>query len=144
METEQTEKGKLTTVLLTAGMAALPLARLRDRIGLDPPGPTPEWFSRIDAFSKRIRRLPRDIGIAVLFIPNEDRLAEISALKGFMDSVRLILILPEENPTLRRGVLHLYPSYVCSPDSDFKDLEAVVDHVRVKTTQLTQSIQTEA
>lgn len=131
-EIEQTENGKPTTLLLVDGMAALSLARLRDRIGLYPPGPSVEWFSRIEAFSTRIRRLPSDIGIAVLFIPNGGRLVEIAALMEFLDSVRLILILPEESAALRRAALHLHPSYVCSPDSDFNDLTAVLDKIRVQ------------
>ena len=138
METEQTENGKPTIVLLAAGMAALPLARLRERIGLDPLGSSIEWFFQTDAFSERIRRLPRDIGIAVLFIPDEDRLAEIAALKGFLDSVRLILILSEENPILRRKARLLHPSYVCSPDGDFKDLTAVLDKIQINSKQSTQ------
>jgi hypothetical protein len=113
-------------------MAAPSLARLRTRLGFNPTDPTVEWFSGIDAFSTRIRRLPRDIGIGVLFVADEGRLTEIAALMGFLDSARLILILPEKDPNLRREARHLHPSYVCSSDSDFNDLTAVLDKIRAQ------------
>lgn len=132
VETEQNATRNSAIVILINGMSAPASARLRTRIELNPEDPTLEWFYRIDAFSKRIRRLPRDIGIAILFITDESRLAEITALKGFLDSVRIILILPEDNPALRREARHLHPSYVLSPDTDFKDLTAVLEKIRVK------------
>jgi hypothetical protein len=131
IETEHNFKRNPTIVIFVNGMAAPSLARLRTRLGLNHRDPGVEWFSRIDAFSARIRRLPRDIGIGVLFIADEGRLTEIAALMGFLDSVRLILILPEENAVLRREARHLHPSYVLSPDSDFSDLTAVLDKIRV-------------
>ncbi len=138
METEHNVKRNPTIVFLVDGMAALSLARLQMRIGLNPDAPAPEWFSRIDAFSARIRRLPRDIEIAVLFIADETRLAEIADLVGFLDSVRLILILPEENAVLRREARLLHPSYVLSPDGDFKDLTAVLDKIQINNKPSTQ------
>lgn len=141
MESEQNAKRNPTIVLFVNGMAGPSLARLRTRMGLNPKDATLEWFSRTDAFSERVRRLPRDIGITVLFIADESRLAEITVLRGFLDSARIILILPENNPALRREARHLDPSYLCSSESDFKDLKAVVDQIQMKTTQ---SIQMEA
>ena len=132
METEQHATRNPAVVLFLNGMAATSLARLRKRIELNPEDPALEWFSRIDAFSKRIRRLPRDIGIAVLFIADESRLTEIAALMGFLESARIIVILPEENLALRREARLLHPSYVCSPDSDFNDWTAVLEKIRVK------------
>jgi hypothetical protein len=132
METEQNATRNPAIVFFLNGMAATSLARLRRRIELIPEDPNLEWFSRIDAFSKRIRRLPRYVGIAVLFIADESRLAEITALMGFLDSVRIILILPEDDPALRREARPLHPSYVCSQDSDFIDLTAVLEKIRVK------------
>ena len=68
---KQNGKKNPAIVLFVNGMAGPSLARLRTRLGLDPKDATLEWFSRTAAFSERVRRLPRDIGIAVIFIPNE-------------------------------------------------------------------------
>ncbi len=135
-ETDGSPGPKSNIILYINGMDAARAYRLRKRIDPDPPDEALEWYSDSEPFIRRICRLPRDIGTAVLFIPDGERLSEMTGFIGLLEGVRRLLILPEENTFLRRRALNLSPSYVCSPDSDFSDLAAVLDKIRGRTARM--------
>jgi len=131
-ETETAPERPPKTVLFIEGMAHVSVARLREQIGKNI-SEMVEWLFETEAFVRRIRRLPRDIETVVLFIADGRRMSEVIALKDFMENIRLVLILSDEDPSLRRDARHLCPSYICPPDGDFRDLAAVLNKIQLRT-----------
>jgi len=86
-----------------------------------------ETIQTIEDLSKRVRRLPREIDIAVLLAQSNDQLSEFFPLKEFLEDVRIILILPNlERETITKGHL-LRPRYIDYVDGDFSNVGAVLE-----------------
>ncbi len=86
-----------------------------------------ETIQTIEDLSKRVRRLPREIDIAVLLAQSNDQLSELFPLKEFLEDVRIILILPDwERETITKGHL-LRPRYIDDVNGDFSNVGAVLE-----------------
>ena len=86
-----------------------------------------ETIQTFEDLSKRVRRLPRKIDIAVLLAQSNDQLSEFLPLKEFLEDVRIILILPDwKQETITKGHL-LCPRYIDDVDGDFSNVGAVLE-----------------
>ena len=86
-----------------------------------------ETIQTIEDLSKRVRRLPREIDVAVLLAQSNDQLSEFFPLKEFLEDVRIILILPNlERETITKGHL-LRPRYIDYVDGDFSNVGTVLE-----------------
>lgn len=85
-----------------------------------------EVFTKFEDFSARIRRLPIEIDVAVLLVQNDHHLTTLLSLEDYLDSIRIILVLPElESDMIRKGHL-LRPRYIAFSDGDYSDVAAVM------------------
>lgn len=85
-----------------------------------------EVFTKFEDFSARIRHIPRDIEVAVLSVRNDQNLTALLSLADYLDSIRIILLLPEfESDMIRKGHL-LRPRYLAFLNGDYSDVGAVM------------------
>lgn len=85
-----------------------------------------EVFTKFEEFTDRIRRLPRDIDVAVLSVQNDYQLAALLSLGEYLDSVRIILILPDRNHHMVSKGHLLHPRFVTFNDDNYADVAAVL------------------
>ena len=86
-----------------------------------------EIYRNIDSLNKRLRKATYDIDISILIAPNKEQLTEVLLIKEEFRDTKIILILPDsESDTISRGH-ELYPRFVSYIDSDFKEIEAVLE-----------------
>ncbi len=68
---------------------------------------------------ERVRRLPKDIDVAVLFAKDSGQLYELIELKDFFENIPMILILPDQTRETVSRATKIYPNFISSMDSDF-------------------------
>lgn len=85
-----------------------------------------EVFTAFEGFSTRIRRLPKDIDVAVLSVRNDHQLAALLTLRDYLDSVRIILILAVRNADMVSKGHLLHPRFLAFYDGDLSDIAAVL------------------
>lgn len=85
-----------------------------------------EVFKKFEDFSDRIRRLPRDIDVAVLLVQNDKQLIALLSLSEYLDAARIILILHDRDPNMTSKAHLLHPRFLAYIDDDFSDIAAVL------------------
>jgi hypothetical protein len=85
-----------------------------------------EVFTKFEDFSARIRRLPIGIDVAVLSIQNDYQLTALLSLSEYLYSVRIILVLPEQNDHMVNKGHLFHPRFVAFKNSDVSNIAAVL------------------
>ncbi len=79
--------------------------------------------------SRRLRRMPRNIDVAVLFAHSKDQLTELVGLADLLKDIRIILILPnKEKETIAMGHL-LRPRFLAYADDDVGIVATVLERM---------------
>jgi len=74
----------------------------------------------------RLRKLDNRLEVAVILADNRKKLWELQSLEQMLESLRLILILPDTDPQTIAQAHNLRPRYITSIYSDFQDVCAVL------------------
>jgi len=86
-----------------------------------------EVFRDIEELGRRLRLPTCDLSISVFFTKSKAELFDLVLIKKLLLNLRIILILPDgDNETITMGHT-LFPRFVTYTDSDFKDVEAVLN-----------------
>lgn len=81
----------------------------------------------IDGLSRRVRQSLCDVTAAVLLASSKEELLELLSLCDFLRDLKIILIVPDNDPdTLVKGY-RLKPKFLCDDSSDFADVVAVLN-----------------
>jgi hypothetical protein len=100
--------------------------RLEHAIEAVVPKQDSEICQNITSLSRRLRQRTSDLAVVVLCAFTGDDLAQILALRVWLDGIRTILILPNrESDTIAQG-LTLRPSFFSFTDTDFSDVSTVL------------------
>lgn len=81
---------------------------------------TPEGLAR------RLRKPDNGLEVAVIMAASPKKLWELQSLEQMLESLRLILILPNAYPQTIAQAHSLRPRFVTQIHSDFKDVRAVL------------------
>lgn len=85
-----------------------------------------EIFNSISDLSCRLRQPNHGLTIAVLHAGSNEDLLDLVAIRNLILDIRIILILPDrEENTIAKGHI-LRPRIISYPDSDFKEVSAVL------------------
>lgn len=85
-----------------------------------------EMYQTIDSLSRRLHQPRNDLAVAVLLAASREDLLDLLSLGDLLDSIRIILVLPDrEDSTIDKGH-RLQPSFLTYADSDFLDVAAVL------------------
>ena len=83
----------------------------------------------IEELGRRLRLPTCDISISVFFTKSKAELFDLVLIKKLLLNLRIILILPDgDNETITMGHT-LFPRFLTYADSDFKDVEAVLEKI---------------
>ncbi len=86
-----------------------------------------EIYRSIDSLVQRLRKPTYDMDISILIAANKKQLSDLLLIKEEFRDIKIILILPDsESDTISEGH-KLYPRFVSYIDSDFNDIEAVLE-----------------
>lgn len=76
--------------------------------------------------ARRLRKPDNGLEVAVILAASRKRLRELQSLDQILESLRLILILPDAAPQTIAQAHNLRPRYVTHLHSDFQDVSAVL------------------
>ena len=83
-------------------------------------------YRTIDGLAQRFRKGGKDISIAVILAADLEDLFDLLYIRGLLEDIKLILILPDrEKSTMAMGHI-LHPRFLTSIDNSFKDVAAVL------------------
>jgi hypothetical protein len=103
--------------------------KLQEVIDTVVPKEKTEIYRSIDALSRRLQQPTHNLGIAVLVAGSKDELMEIFSIRDLLNSLRIILILPDrEGDTIDKGRA-LYPRFIGYADGNLVDVAAVLDRM---------------
>jgi hypothetical protein len=86
-----------------------------------------EIYRDVNNLMRRLSLNPSDVSILLLVIQNKQGLSDLLQVRNHIIGHRVIMVLPDqESETLSKAHL-LYPRYLTYMDSDFEDLNAVLD-----------------
>lgn len=86
-----------------------------------------EIYRSIASLVQRLRKPTYDMDISILIAANKKQLSDLLLIKEEFRDIKIILILPDsESDTISEGH-KLYPRFVSYIDSDFNDIEAVLE-----------------
>jgi hypothetical protein len=74
-----------------------------------------EVFSDLPSFAARVRRPKESLSVALIWNPTKEELREIGAMKHFLEGVKVLLVLPDqeaETVALAHRILPAYISYL--------------------------------
>lgn len=80
----------------------------------------------VEAFGERLARERRNIVAAVPVISGRRELAKLDAIRSLLSDIRLIMVLPDEEPKITSEVHRFYPRYIACMAGDFSDVGAVL------------------
>jgi hypothetical protein len=85
-----------------------------------------EMYQTIDSLARRLHQPRNDLAVAVLLAASREDLLGLLSLGDLLDSIRIILVLPDrKDSTIDKGH-RLQPSFLTYADSDFLDVAAVL------------------
>jgi hypothetical protein len=86
-----------------------------------------EVYRTIDGLSRRLRQPIYDVAVAVLFAATKKELSDILSIRGLLQDIRIILVLPDrDEETITKGHT-LYPRFLTYADGDVLDVAAVLN-----------------
>ena len=93
-----------------------------------------EIFHNIDAFSERLRNGTYDVNLAILMVHTKQKLKSLVKMKELLETLRIVLILPSQNPENVSIGHKLYPRFMTYMNGNFTDLEAVLGKMAQQAT----------
>lgn len=83
-------------------------------------------YFTIDELTARLRQPFVDVGLAVLYAATRADLMELIFLGNFLGELRLVLIIPDRDPTTVEKAHALRPRFLARAEKDFDELESVL------------------
>lgn len=90
------------------------------------PGQTTEVVHTPEGLAQRLRRPHNGLEVAVLLATGREKLRELQSLDQMLETLRIILILPDADPQTIALAHSLRPRYVTNIQGDFQDVAAVL------------------
>ena len=88
-----------------------------------------ELIHTLPDLKQRLSQLPKTIDAGVLIAGDAAQLCELVGMQDFLDGVPLILIVPDfEKETVAKAA-KLYPSFICTLDSDWEVVASVLERI---------------
>lgn len=88
-----------------------------------------ESIHTLPELKQRLSRLPKTIDAGVLVAGDAGQLCELVCMQDFLDGIPLILIIPDfEKDTVAKAA-KLYPSFICTLDSDWEVVASVLERI---------------
>jgi hypothetical protein len=88
-----------------------------------------EVYRNIEELGRRLRFPTRDVSISVFFAKSKADLFDLILIKKLLLDLRILIVLPDaDNETITMGHA-LFPRFLTYADSDFKDVEAVLEKI---------------
>lgn len=88
-----------------------------------------ELIHTLPVLKQRLIQLPKTIDAGVLIAGDETQLGELVGMQDFLDGIPLILIIPDFDKETVAKAAKLYPSFICTLDSDWEVVAAVLDRI---------------
>ena len=83
-------------------------------------------YFTIDELTARLRQPFVDVGLAVLYAATRADLMELIFLENFLRELRLVLILPDHDPSTFAKAHALRPRFLALAENDLDELESVL------------------
>ena len=83
-------------------------------------------YRNFNSLSYRLQQPMNGLKIAILLVGNDQDLTDFISLKDLLSELRIILILPDREPSTFAKGHKLGPRYMTYTDSDFQDIRAVL------------------
>ncbi|MEW6658298.1 MAG: hypothetical protein AB1424_06535 [Thermodesulfobacteriota bacterium] len=113
-------------LLLYTPLAHSAGCRLEEAVAMVVSPQATEIVHTSQGLARRLRRPDNGLEVAVILAASRKKLRELQFLEQMLESLRLILILPDAAPqTIAQGH-NLRPRYVTQMGSDFRDVSAVL------------------
>jgi len=88
-----------------------------------------ESIRTLPDLKQRLSQLPKTIDAGVLIAADPAQLCELVCMQDFLDGIPLILIVPDfEKETIAKAA-KLYPSFICTLDSDWEVVASVLERI---------------
>jgi hypothetical protein len=88
-----------------------------------------ESIHTLPDLKQRLCQLPKTIDAGVLIAGDPAQLCELVSMQDFLDGIPLILIVPDfEKATIAKAA-KLYPSFICTLDSDWEVVASVLERI---------------
>ena len=100
--------------------------RLEEAVATVVPEQTTEVVHTPAGLARRLRRPHNGLEVAVILATRQKQLRELQSLDQMLESLRIILILPDAAPQTIARAHSLRPRYVTNMHSDFQDVSAVL------------------
>ncbi len=85
-----------------------------------------EIYSSISELSERLHQSMLDVGVAVLHVASRAELMEIIYLGDLLKELKIVLVLPDNQPDTLDKAHILCPRFIVAAESDFKHLGSVL------------------
>lgn len=105
--------------------------RLREILEAVVPQDHIEIHCTIDDLYERLQNPICHSKVAVIFAATKKDLSRILHLRDFLLDMKLILIMPDDNPDMMASAHTLRPRYITWSDSDFRDIAPVLRRLMV-------------
>lgn len=100
--------------------------RLLETIKKAVPGHMIEICSSLGELSERLHQPVWDIGVAVLCASDSTELMELVYLGDLLGELRVVLVLPDNQPEILEKACSLRPRFIAAEEKDFKHLGSVL------------------
>ena len=107
--------------------------RLRDRIEGLMLNHRLESFGSIEKLIKRLRQPVNGFSMAVILAASRNEFSRILEFGDLLESLKVIIILPDRNPDTISAALKLHPRYMSYTDGDFLDVSLVAGRMIQKS-----------
>ncbi|MEN6474021.1 MAG: hypothetical protein ABFD81_08410 [Syntrophaceae bacterium] len=88
-----------------------------------------ELIHTLPDLKQRLSQLPKTIDAGVLITGDKTQLCELVGMQDFLDGIPLILIIPDFEKETISTAAKLYPSFICTLDSDWEVVAAVLERI---------------
>ncbi|PKN18615.1 MAG: hypothetical protein CVU71_14145 [Deltaproteobacteria bacterium HGW-Deltaproteobacteria-6] len=85
-----------------------------------------EIYSSIDELTERLHQPLMDVGVAVLHAATHSELMDMIYLGNILSELRVVLVLPDNEPEAIEKAHILHPRFIASAENDYKHLGSVL------------------
>jgi hypothetical protein len=85
-----------------------------------------EIYRYFNSLSYRLQQPMNGLEIAILLADSDQDLTDFLSLQDLLSEIRVIIILPDHEPSTFARAHMLRPRFMTYTDSDFKDVKAVI------------------
>jgi len=94
-----------------------------------------ELFKRQDDLRERLRKPVEPDSVAVLSVSNREELQKTQLFRGLLTEIYVVLVIPDRKKSTIELAHCLLPRFLSNQDSDFADLEIVLNRMYVNSQQ---------